>query len=184
MPDFQRIAHLLIHSSGQHRILLPAGRQRQPDLFFTAALDGCIPCDSLVTPVPLQNHDIVILIDTLSSAVLKLFVKGKVPKGGFGNTPFRHQSESAMERGKRHAQLLKHIAEGPIRIGLIHIPQPGQLMCHKRRVQIGVMNHSLWSVGGIALRNVNRQPAVFRKAVDNVPGGSKIGKPGLRIHQL
>ena len=89
-----------------------------------------------------------------------------------------------MEGGKGHSSLLKHIAEGPVRIGLVALPQSGQLLRQKGRVLVGVMDRRIGYVGGVELRDVNLQPLVLREAVDDLSGSLQIGKTVLRLHQL
>ncbi len=57
-------------------------------------------------------------------------------------------------------------------------------MRDERRIQVCVVDHALWRVGSVELRDVDRQTPVLLKRINDIPRSPQIGKPILRAHQL
>ena len=181
MPQFQRIAALLVHSLRKQGIF-PILRHRQFDLtdpFRTVD----IPEYPRIAGITLYDQRIIIPVDAISAKELYLLVKIKGPERRLGDISVCHHTEAAVEKGIRHALLLKHISEGPVGIRFVHIPQAGKLSCQIRRIEIGIMDDSLRRIGSTELCQVDRQIPVFFKGIHDIPGGLQIGKAHLRIFQ-
>ena len=86
-----------------------------------------------------------------------------------------------MKRGKRNSLLFKDISKRPIRIRLVHISQPGELLRNIRGILIGIMERTVRNIRSVEFRYVYLHPSVFIKTVYDVSGCLKVGESLFRI---
>ena len=110
----------------------------------------------------LDRHGLPVAQQALA---LELLEEGERPEGGLGNTPIGHQAKAAVEGGEGHALLLEHVAEGPVGVGLVHLPQAGQQPGNVGGVAGGVVDRAVRRVRGVKLCDVHGQALVLRVAV-------------------